>query len=347
MNMSFKYNDNNSSYIIELNKKEENKLIYIQIINESNLSEKYISGFSLEFFKSFSDIFKNKTLSEIETILKNLLENKKYKLIYNNQKNINLEFNVEIPSITTIQITLEILKEKLFSEIQLKSIISPLENKFSLLLDKIKILEEKNNEIINKLKYLEEENKKIKNEDNNAIKALILFNEKMSKIVISNEEINFLKEIIPNCKFSLLYRATIDGDSFKTFHSKVDGKAPTIILFKTSKDKKWGAYTNNPWTLKGGCDDHPKAEYFLFSITNQKKYIRKEGIKRSICGTNKIRFCDTMGISSGESILANNSGEEDKGNSARYENYIEDYEITGSNRFTCVEVEVYKVDSIN
>ena len=38
MNMSFKYNDNNSSYIIELNKKEENKLIYIQIINESNLS---------------------------------------------------------------------------------------------------------------------------------------------------------------------------------------------------------------------------------------------------------------------------------------------------------------------
>ena len=50
---------------------------------------------------------------------------------------------MEIPSITTIQITLEILKEKLFSEIQLKSIISPLENKFSLLLDKIKTLEDK------------------------------------------------------------------------------------------------------------------------------------------------------------------------------------------------------------
>ena len=66
-----------------------------------------------------------------------------------------------------------------------------------------------------------------------------IFNEKVSKIVVSNEEINFLKEIIPNSKFSLLYRATIDGDSFKTFHSKVDGKAPTIILFKTSKDKKW------------------------------------------------------------------------------------------------------------
>ena len=51
-----------------------------------------------------------------------------------------------------------------------------------------------------------------------------------------------------------------------------------------------------------------------------------------------------MGISSGSSILGNNSGEEDQGNSARYENYIVDYEITGSNRFTCVEAEVYKVD---
>ena len=346
--MSFKYEVNNSTFIIELNKKEDNNLIYIQIINESNLSEKYIAEFSLEYFQNFSDIFKNKTLLEIETILKNLLENKKYKLICNNQKNIQLIFNIEIPSITTIQISLEISKETLFSEIQLKSIISPLENKITLLLDKIKILEEKNNEIINKLKNLEEENKKLKkNEDNIINKDLILFNGKLSKIVVSNEEITFLKEIIPDNKFSLLYRATIDGDSFKTFHSKVDGKAPTIILFKTSRDKKWGAYTNNPWSTKGGCDDHPKAEYFLFSISKKKKYIRKEGITRSICGTDKIRFCDTMGVSSGSSILANNAGEEDKGNSARYENYIVDYEITGSNSFTCVEVEVYKVDSIN
>jgi len=50
-----------------------------------------------------------------------------------------------------------------------------------------------------------------------------------------------------------------------------------------------------------------------------------------------------MGISSGSSILANNSGEEDSGNSSRYENYINDYEITGSNSFTAAEVEVYEV----
>ena len=53
-----------------------------------------------------------------------------------------------------------------------------------------------------------------------------------------------------------------------------------------------------------------------------------------------------MGISSGSSILAKNSGEEDKGNSSRYENYVDDYEITGNNSFTCAEVEVFKVDSL-
>ena len=264
--MSFKYEGNNTTYIIELNKKEENNKIYIHIVNSFNLSEKFISEFSLEYFLNISDIFKNKTLSEIETILKNLLDNNKYQLKFNNQNCIIIEFNIEIPFINTIKVSLEISKEGLFSEFQLKSLISPLEEKISILIDKIKILENKNNEIIIKLKSLEEENKKLKSNENKDN----LFNGKASKIVVSNEEINFLKEIIPNSKFSLIYRATIDGDSFKTFHSKVDGEAPTIILFKTTKDKKWGAYTNNPWKLKGGCDDHPKADYFLFSIQIKK-----------------------------------------------------------------------------
>ena len=262
-------------------------------------------------------------------------------MLFNNNS-IKLELNIEIPFVTSIKISLEISKESLFSEIQLRKIISPLNDKISLLIDKIKKLEEKNYEIIFQLKSLKEENKQLKSEANKNL----IFNGNISKIVVSDEEINFLKEIIPNSKFSLIYRATIDGDSFKTFHSKCDGIAPTIILIKTTKDKKWGAYTNNPWTTEGGCDDHKKAIYFLFSISNKKKYIRKEGITRSVCGRDKIRFCDTMGISSGSSILAKNSGEEDKGNSSRYENYVEDYEIIGNNSFTCEEVEVFKVNSL-
>ena len=332
--MSFKYNENNNTYIIEINKKEENNIL-IQILNESHLSEKYISDISLEYFHSLSDIFKNKSLSDIETILKNLFENKKYKLIVSSN-NIKLEFNIEIPFVDTIKIHLEIPKESLFSETQLKKIISPLNKNISLLTEKIKKLEEKIN-------ILCEANQKFKNELNENIN---LFSGNPSKIIISEQEINFLKEIIPKSKFSLLYRATLDGDSFKTFHSKVDGKSPTIIIFITTKGKKWGAYTDNPWTSKGSCDDHKQAKYFLFSISRKKKYIRKEGITRSVCGCEKIRFCDTMGISTGSSILSINGGEEDKGNSSRYENYVEDFEITGENHFTCVETEVYKIEKI-
>ena len=140
--MQVKYEENNNLYIIELNKNEENKKIIIQIINKSNLSEKYITEFSLEYFLGLSDIFKNKTLSEIEKILKNLLENKKYKLLFN-QNFIKIEFDIEIPFVDTIKISLEVSKENLFSEIQLKKIISPLNDKISLLIDKIKTLEEK------------------------------------------------------------------------------------------------------------------------------------------------------------------------------------------------------------
>jgi len=121
--MQYKYEENNNLYIIELNKNEENKKIIIQIINKSNLSEKYITEFSLEYFLGLSDIFKNKTLSEIEKILKNLIENKKYKLLFN-QNFIKIEFDIEIPFVDTIKISLEVSKENLFSEIQLKKLIS-------------------------------------------------------------------------------------------------------------------------------------------------------------------------------------------------------------------------------
>ena len=53
------------------------------------------------------------------------MENKKYKLLFS-QNFINLVFNIEIPFVDTIKITLEIPKESFFTQTQLQSIISPL-----------------------------------------------------------------------------------------------------------------------------------------------------------------------------------------------------------------------------
>lgn len=91
--------------------------------------------------------------------------------------------------------------------------------------------------------------------------------------------------------------------------------------------------------------NNSNTKYFLFSISDKKRYLPKSCHTRFNGGHTNVWFCDTMGISEG-SILAINGGIENKGIGNLYENYIKDYEITGGNQFTCVELEVYKVDTI-
>ena len=345
--MSFKYKESNLSYLIKISKIEEDKKINIQIINESNLSERYIKDFSLDYFQNLSDLFKNKTISEIENIIKQLIENNKYKL-KQNINYINIEFNIEIQFINSITISIEIPKESLFTENQLKSIITPItdtiNNNITYLIEKMARLEAKNEEIIKKLNKLEEEKIKLKNKITNS-----LFNENPSKIVTGEEEINFVKKIFKNKKFNLLYRATIDGDAFTTFHSKCDDKGTTLSLFKTDKNRKWGAYSEYPWNSSNGCDpykNNSNSKYFLINISDKKKYLPKKNHTRFNGGHSNVWFCDTMGISS-NSILSIDGGTENKGINSLYENYVKEYEITGGNKFTCVELEVYQVETIS
>ena len=225
-------------------------------------------------------------------------------------------------------------------------ITNNINNNITSLIEKINNLEKSNSLIIKKLNSLEEENNKLKKLIFLNKPEYSIFNNNPSKIVVTEKEIKFLSEIIPNSKFNLIYRATTDGDDFTTFHSKCDGQGPTIILFKTEKNRKWGAYTDYPWNSSSGCDHSNNTKYFLYSINDEKKYIPKKGVTRSNGGHNNVWFCDTMGISK-NSILAINAGVENPGNSNRYENYIKDYEITGDKNFTCVELEVYKVSQID
>ena len=257
--MAYKFKQNDDIYIIELKRVEENKEIVIRIIKESNLSERYCSHFKLEYLRNMTDLFKNKELIDIENIFKQLLQNNKYELLLN-KNTIKIEFKIEIPFIGQSKIVLEIHIETLNNESLLKSIITPItnsiNNNISLLFDKINNLEKSNSEIIKQLNKLEEnfmiKELKLKNINES------LFNGNLSKIVISEEEISLLKEIVPDSNFSLLYRATIDGDAFTTFHSKCDGQGPTIVLFKTDKNRKWGAYTDYPWNSSSGCDHSKK-----------------------------------------------------------------------------------------
>ena len=77
--------------------------------------------------------------------------------------------------------------------------------------------------------------------------------------------------------YTLLYKATRDGDSSMNFHNKCDNKGATLTLVKTVEGWIFGGYTTNDW--KSGVNHYEKCkDVFIFSLTLRKKYtIRYEG----------------------------------------------------------------------
>lgn len=64
----------------------------------------------------------------------------------------------------------------------------------------------------------------------------------------------------------MIYRASVDGFSAKSFHSKCDGVLGTFIIIKSSKDYILGGYTKGNWNGYNKYVFDPDA--FLFSIIN-------------------------------------------------------------------------------
>ena len=79
----------------------------------------------------------------------------------------------------------------------------------------------------------------------------------------------------------LLYRETRDGDSYDKFHELCDNKGKTLIIIKGTENFIIGAYTPLNWDnyRNGWLKDN---ETFLFSLTNNKIYKKKEKSIESI-----------------------------------------------------------------
>ena len=81
------------------------------------------------------------------------------------------------------------------------------------------------------------------------------------------------KDLIKLCNFSktskwnLLYRASSDGFSASSFHSKCEGIKNTLTIIKSINGNIFGGYTVVPWSLMGGYKSDLNA--FLFSLVNK------------------------------------------------------------------------------
>ena len=84
-------------------------------------------------------------------------------------------------------------------------------------------------------------------------------------------------------KTSLLYRKSLDGDSFKTFHNLCDNQGTTLVLYKSNEGFIIGGYT--PWDWDNYSSWKTDKDSFLFSLTKNKVFKKKDNQNRSI-------YCD-------------------------------------------------------
>jgi len=69
----------------------------------------------------------------------------------------------------------------------------------------------------------------------------------------------------------LLYQASKDGYSVSTFHSRCDGKGPTLTIVETKSGNVFGGYTYSSWSSSGGYTASSKG--FLFRLRpSMKRY---------------------------------------------------------------------------
>jgi hypothetical protein len=117
--------------------------------------------------------------------------------------------------------------------------------------------------------------------------------------------------------YKLIYCASKEGFTARSFHYYCDGKAPTITIIHTHKtDKFIGGYTIIPWTTNGKSID-PTKSGFLFSLTLNKKY-KKTAIDWELYGSiyngptfggnNNLKIDDRCNENNAENYAYNTNG---------------------------------------
>ena len=66
----------------------------------------------------------------------------------------------------------------------------------------------------------------------------------------------------------LLYRASRDGCDPIDFHSRCDGKGPTLSLIRTEEHNCIGGFTNAKWSSPNKTEFKKDESAFLFNLTN-------------------------------------------------------------------------------
>ena len=83
-----------------------------------------------------------------------------------------------------------------------------------------------------------------------------------------------------------LYQASIDGDSVRDFHNKCDNIPNTLVIIKSSGNRRFGGFTSETWESCENCKYKYDKNAFLFSLDKQKIYICKNSNRAIYCNIN-------------------------------------------------------------
>ena len=243
--------------------------------DENNLNEIYEASFTLTYLAEINNIFKlfNKTKEYYDYLLK-LIKNKKFRVdkesnkyfiifvvknfISENEEEIKLFLNAKNLDINTIikncNQTIKELKNEISS---LKDEVSNLRNKA----DEYKSFKNNINSIIDERIKIEKEKGKEKGNK-------IFYDINFSSILTSFDEKIYFQNLIECKNLKLLYRLIRDGSEPSDFHRLCDNKGPTLTIFKSDNNRKFGSYLSKNWESQGEWkkDDN----IFLFSVDLRK-----------------------------------------------------------------------------
>ena len=107
--------------------------------------------------------------------------------------------------------------------------------------------------------------------------------------IVNKKDIKLISEWIDPSyyyNYTLLYRASRDGDSSKVFHDKCDNKGRTLTLVHTEDDWIFGGYTDLLWESGPKPDSwcyKTSKNTFIFSLNLKMKYPGDNGHAEILC----------------------------------------------------------------
>ena len=170
------------------------------------------------------------------------------------------------------------------------------------------------------------------------------------EIIKSKEEVDRLLKWIDgdgtNLRVKRLFKPTLEKNSWRDFHEACDKKGPTIVLCEEQFGKRFGGFTKVNWDTSGNKSD---SSSFLFSLDKKVKFSGTES--PGIYGGDNYGpyfFGKTLSLIDNEpegKFLGIDQQHYAKESTSRYN--VKRNELSGADRFTLKNMEVYQVILLN